>query len=81
MIRWLAKQLVMPKPDGTIEQLAGRHQKWRVPQNIVETRTQSPRAQGMEQHLVRIRRFIPVILVPQFLTVVAVIKKLTQLVA
>ena len=42
--RGLAEQLIVPKSDCAAEQLAGRHEERRIPQDVVECGSQSPRA-------------------------------------
>ena len=49
MVRRFAEELIVPEADRAIQQLAGGHDKSRMPQQIVESRRQSPRTQGMEQ--------------------------------
>ena len=64
--RRFAEELVVPESHGAAQQLAGRHHKRRVPQQIVESRRDPPGPEGVEQHGIRVGRLVRVILVPQF---------------
>jgi len=52
VMRGLAEQLVMPKAHRAAKQLGRRNCECRVPQQIVETCCDPPRAQSMEQNVV-----------------------------
>jgi hypothetical protein len=68
----------MPKPDRSTQQLASRYQKRSVPENIMESRAQSPCPQGVEQDLVRLGRLVPMVLVPELFPVVILLKELIE---
>ena len=63
MVRGLTEQLVMPKTGGATEQLRRGNCECRIPQQIVETWSDSPRAQGMEQNVIVGCRLVGVIFI------------------
>ena len=73
-----AKQLVMPKPHGATQQLAGRYRHPWMPQQIVEAGRDPPGAQRVKQHSVGIGRFVGVILIPEFAPRMIGVEKLVQ---
>src|SRR5206468_3726590 len=58
MMRGLAEQLVMPKAHGPAQQLRRGHQKRRIPEQVMKTRRDAPRAQRMKEHRPGISRFV-----------------------
>jgi hypothetical protein len=78
VVRRLAKELVVPKADWAVEQLrCWRQERW-VPENVMQSRLNPPRAERMKQDGVRIARFVAVILVPQLGAVVARLHEIGQ---
>src|SRR5262245_44274642 len=76
VLRRLAKQLIVPKANGAIEQLTRSSCECRMPENIVKTRANAPRSEGMKEDRVRLSRFVSVVFVPQLVAGMRGIKKL-----
>ena len=54
MMSRLAEELVVPEPNRSAKKLRGRDGECRMPQKIVKTWRDPPRAQGVEQHVIRV---------------------------
>jgi hypothetical protein len=70
-----AKKLIVPEPYPSAQKLARRHRKRRVPEYIVEARRDSPCSECVEQDAGRVRRFVGVVLVKQFVAGVVWVEK------
>ena len=68
VVRRLAEQLIVPKPDRSSEQLRGRNYERGVPQNVMERLLDPPCPQRVEQNRGRITRLIRVELIEQAMT-------------
>jgi len=79
MVRRLAEQLVMPKAHSAAQQLRRRHRECRVPQQIVESGSDSPSTQSVKEHRFRITRFVGVIFVKELVAFMRRISQLRQL--
>src|SRR2546429_297140 len=64
----LAEELVMPKPHRAVEQLRCRDRESPVPEQVMKTRRDSPGTKCMKKYLVRIRGFVRMELVEEFIT-------------
>ena len=64
MLCRLAEQLVVPEPGSALQQLRRCRRHDGVPQNVVESRRQPPRAERVEQDLGRVFALVAVVFVP-----------------
>src|SRR6266571_5443134 len=81
VMRWLTEQLIVPETHCAAEQLRRRHQKRRIPQQVMKARRDSPRAQRMKQNGRRIGRFVRVKLVEEIVAGMIEIDQASEFVA
>jgi len=56
---WLIEELIVPEAHGMVaEELAGRHHKGRIPEDIMVAGRDPPGAQGVKNHLGRVGGFV-----------------------
>ena len=68
VMRRFVEDLVVPETHWSIEQLCGRDNKSRVPQQIVQSRRDAPRAERMKKYLLRVGGCVCIELVEQAVT-------------
>src|SRR5437868_4258832 len=65
VMRRFGKQLIMPEAHRAAEQLRRRHSEGRIPQQIMKTRRNAPRAEGVKERRRRVCGFVRVEFVKQ----------------
>ena len=66
----LAEELVVPESHGPTQQLRRRREQRRMPEDVVQSGPDPPRAERMKQHRAGVARLVRVVLVPQLAAVV-----------
>ena len=72
------EDLIVPEAHWTIEQLSRRHGESRMPQDIVQSRRNAPRAECVKKYLIGIGRFVCVEFVEEVVTGVCGIYQLRE---
>lgn len=76
---WFTKKLIVPEADGAPQQLTGDARDRGIPNEVMESRSQSPRSQRVEQCGARDAGFVGMILVPEFIARVVGNQEFVQL--